>query len=571
MKALHLTYRFGTEVVGGAEHYMRMLSRALVQLGVTVDLWTTRTESLPAISRFGVRWDNTIGVRRESVDGIRVRRYTTVNLPRAAVWLGDRVLAGRWRREEEALPEEAVSAPGGAWVGAGWHGPERHGSETMRWTGRRARIVIQDRGVQEVFFEARCPRRMRGRFEAEGGFGGPLEVAADWRRYRFPGTGTDGMRGEIILERSWRARSDPRRLGIAVRNLGYVAGGLEKLVDLDDDQRGRLRRDRRAWIARLMARAGDRPWLFEALFFLLRAPISPGLLFHLHRDIRKYDVVLAQMVPYSTLNYAVHFGRKHGVPVVLLPHFHSDDDFYHLRHYYHAFRAADLVLAFSDFQKELFSKIGARAEVVGGGGVDDREFAEGGQEAGREFRRRLGVDDEPLVLFVGRKCASKRYDLLIKAVDRLNDRLPCRLVMIGPDEDGEPITSRNVRWLGRQPRDVVVAAYRACDVFAMLSESESFGMVFLEAWMAKKPVVGNRGCTAVAELIDEGRDGLLCDGEGECAERIAELLRDRDRARRMGERGFEKVMREFTWDAIARKVAGFYGTVAGRGRGRDGE
>jgi glycosyltransferase involved in cell wall biosynthesis len=94
-------------------------------------------------------------------------------------------------------------------------------------------------------------------------------------------------------------------------------------------------------------------------------------------------------------------------------------------------------------------------------------------------------------------------------------------------------------------------------------------MVFLEAWMAKKPVIGNRACTAVAELIDDGRDGLLCGDEVECAERISEVLRDRARARRMGENGFAKVVREFTWESIARKVGTFYEAVAG-GRRRDG-
>ena len=83
MKALHLTYRFGRDVIGGAEHYMYMLSRTLARVGVEVDLWTTRTASLPPISRFGVRWDNAIQARRESLDGMNVCRYTTRSTVRA--------------------------------------------------------------------------------------------------------------------------------------------------------------------------------------------------------------------------------------------------------------------------------------------------------------------------------------------------------------------------------------------------------------------------------------------------------------------------------------------------------
>jgi glycosyltransferase involved in cell wall biosynthesis len=211
-------------------------------------------------------------------------------------------------------------------------------------------------------------------------------------------------------------------------------------------------------------------------------------------------------------------------------------------------------------QQAFFDELGARSEVVAGGGVDPAEFR-GTAASGHAFRKRHGIEDVPLILFVGRKSGSKRYDVLIKAVDLLNEHLRCKLVMIGPDEDGRPIASSNVIYLGRQARAVVLAAYHAADVFAMLSESESFGIVFLEAWMAKKPVVGNRACAAVADLIAEGKDGFLCGDELECAERIAELILDRRLAQRLGDNGYEKVMSAYTWDAIGRKVASIYAHV----------
>lgn len=432
MKALHLTYRFGGDVVGGAEHYMDRLSRALAGAGVEVDVWTTRTRGLPPIARFGVRWDNARPRRGERVDGFDVRRYTTVNLPGPLARFFDRLLTARWRREE--------------------------------------------RGAAQ------------------------------------PGLG----------------------------------------------------RPREAWIAHLSTRALARPWLFEALFFLLRAPLAPAMLWDLAMKIGRYDVVLAQMTPFSTVNYAVAFGARRGVPVVLLPHFHTDDDFYHLRHYYHAFRRAAAVLAASPSQKTFFEGLGARAEVIAGGGVDPAEFRDDDDAIGT-FRRRFGLEKIPLVLFVGRKAPSKRYDLLVQAVDFLNAHVACKLVMVGPDEDGRPIASANVVYLGRQERGVVLDAYRAADVFAMMSESESFGMVFLEAWMAGKPVIGNRACSAVADLIADGQDGFLCGDALECAEKIAALILDGGLARRLGERGHDKAMRDYTWDAIGEKVTAIYARVSGEG------
>jgi glycosyltransferase involved in cell wall biosynthesis len=564
VKALHLTYRFGRDIVGGAEHYMYMLSRNLVGRGIDVDLWTTRTARLPAIARFGVRWDNAVGPGRERVDGIDVSRYATFNLPPPVVRALDRSLAAQWRREE-ALPTPALLAPGGAYLDAGWYPLETHGPLTMRWTEGCAGLVIRDRDVSEVSFEAMCPRPLEGRFEVDGELRGIFGATEAWKRYRFPTTGGDPITARIVLGATWQPAGDPRRLGIAVRSLSYTAGGRDKAVDLADDRTRLLRRDRPAWVAHLQARAMARPWISEAAFGLLRAPLAPGMLWALERKIETYDVVLAQMTPYSTVNYAVHFGRKHGVPVVLLPHFHLEDDFYHLRHYYRAFGEAATVLAASDVQRAFFEGLGATSTTVGGGGVDPAEFRDS-EGAGRAFRQRLGLGDVPLILFVGRKSGPKRYDALVRAVDILNEHVPCRLVMIGPDEDGRPIASSNVVYLGRQERSVVIAAYHAADVFAMMSESESFGIVFLEAWMAGKPVVGSRACAAVADLIADGKDGFLCDDELDCVERIAELILDRRLAAQLGQAGYEKVMTGYTWDAIGGKVATLYATLAGDGR-----
>ncbi len=569
MKALHLTYRFGRDVIGGAEHYMLMLSRALVRAGVDVDLWATRTARLPPIARFGVRWDNALPQETERVDGIDVRRYTTVNLPPALVRLADRWLTARWRREERQA-HGLAPLPGTGGLGAGWHPPETYGPLVMRWTEGRADVTVHDREVSEITFEAMCPMAIGGRLEVNGRVAGVFRTTEGWTRHRFPVDGSDAVSGRIVLDRTWQPAADPRRLGIAIRSLAYTSRGQEKSVDLHDDDLQRLRRDREAWIAHLTATARRRPWVFEALFFLLRAPLAPRLFVDLATALRRHHVVLAQMTPYSTLNYAIAAAARPGVPVVLLPHFHTDDDFYHLRHYYHAFRRAAVVLAFSPSQKAYFERLGARAEVVGGGGVDPAEFR-GLDGSGRAFRKRLGLEDVPLILFVGRKSHSKRYDLVIKAVDALHAHLGCKLVMVGPDEDGEPIASPNVVYLGRQERAVVLEAYDAADVFVLMSESESFGMVFLEAWMARKPVIGNRACSAVADLIAEGDDGFVCADAFDCAERVAELIVDRPLARRLGENGYAKVMREYTWDAIGRKVAAIYETVASDARARRGE
>ncbi|MGH3739624.1 MAG: glycosyltransferase, partial [Micromonosporaceae bacterium] len=115
------------------------------------------------------------------------------------------------------------------------------------------------------------------------------------------------------------------------------------------------------------------------------------------------------------------------------------------------------------------------------------------------FRARYGLRaDQPMVLFVGRVNREKGVDLLISAFARLLQTRPdARLVLIGAVYEQ--------RWLsgllesagvadqtvltGQQHPDVVAAAYRAADLFAFPSRTDTQGLVLQEAALAGLPIV----------------------------------------------------------------------------------
>jgi glycogen synthase len=106
---------------------------------------------------------------------------------------------------------------------------------------------------------------------------------------------------------------------------------------------------------------------------------------------------------------------------------------------------------------------------------------------------------------------------------------------------------------------VKLDAYAAADVFAMPSRTDSFGIVYLEAWCYGVPVVGARA-GGVPDVIDEGKDGLLVrfgDVE-ELAGAVGRLLGDRKEARRLGANGRARVVRELTWDHKYAQVRAVY-------------
>jgi glycosyltransferase involved in cell wall biosynthesis len=101
--------------------------------------------------------------------------------------------------------------------------------------------------------------------------------------------------------------------------------------------------------------------------------------------------------------------------------------------------------------------------------------------------------------------------------------------------------------------------YADCDIFVLPSKIESFGIVFLEAWMCGKPVIGCR-TGPVASVVSEGQDGLLVpygDAE-ELSKAITRLLADEGLRRKLGHNGREKVLRQYTWDRIVSKVESIY-------------
>jgi glycosyltransferase involved in cell wall biosynthesis len=313
-------------------------------------------------------------------------------------------------------------------------------------------------------------------------------------------------------------------------------------------------------------RAVERPIIYDFMMLLARGPHSVRLSARLLRTIRNYDVVLVGFVPFALTWHVLAAARILRRPAVLLALFHPDDLYHHFKAIYWCFNHADAILAQTSYSVELFAHRFPRSTPIAAGvGVDLAEFT-GGEARGAAFRRRYGLERNKIVLLVGRKEYFKRYDLAIRAVELADDDR-VRLVMIGRDVDGQPITSPRVTYLGEMPRQSVVDAYHACDVLMLPSESESFGWVLLEAWACGKPVIGNRRCAPVSAVISEGEDGYLCMDAAEMAQRIGQLTCRPDLAQRLGQAGFEKTAANYTWDVIGRKVADLYTRLAAaRGR-----
>ncbi len=249
--------------------------------------------------------------------------------------------------------------------------------------------------------------------------------------------------------------------------------------------------------------------------------------------------------------------RRRGAPWIAVPLLHLGwERFYTMRHQLDLLREARMVLAQTSRDRAFLLERGLLASQVhiAGPGVNP---ADGEGADGERFRQKYGIDG-PVILSLGTLSYNKGTHHLVAAARRLWDaghRLT--LILIGPEQENVrpileqlPAKSRPCcRHLGQLSEEEKWDAVDAADVVALPSRTESFGIVFLEAWTLGKPVIGARS-GAVPKVIDDGVDGLLVEfGDvAGLAEALSELLDNPTLAIEMGRCGREKVRQAYTWD-----------------------
>lgn len=155
-------------------------------------------------------------------------------------------------------------------------------------------------------------------------------------------------------------------------------------------------------------------------------------------------------------------------------------------------------------------------------------------------RRALGIDqDDAVMLFVGRIQRLKGLELAVCSARSLVSSLdrPLSFIVVGggsgPGGEEELERVRGlvetldlgscVRFVGPRPHRALPAFYRAADVLAVSSYSESFGLAALEAHACGTPVVGT-AVGGLSYIVRDGQSGHLLEERDPAA--FAERMRD---------------------------------------------
>jgi glycosyltransferase involved in cell wall biosynthesis len=188
-------------------------------------------------------------------------------------------------------------------------------------------------------------------------------------------------------------------------------------------------------------------------------------------------------------------------------------------------------------------------------GVDAARFTPT-EEASREGPVRF--------VFVGRLVRQKGLDVLLEALSRLPRQACFEVAIIGDGPLKAELTAMAarlslvevVRFLGWVSRADMPEVLRRADAFVFPSRDEGMPNAVLEA-MASGLAVAATAIAGNEELVEDGRTGFLVPPEdvAALAEVLTRLAGDRNLCWRLGRAGREKVVRDYSWRAVAEAYA----------------
>ena len=231
-----------------------------------------------------------------------------------------------------------------------------------------------------------------------------------------------------------------------------------------------------------------------------------------------------------------------------------------------AIKKCEYYISNTDYEKQRLIELGVDAEkiVTVGVGVEMKSFENGDRNY---FRQQLNIkDDEILIAYVGRIESTKSIGVLIDAMQLVlkeNNKIKLAIagyannyldVLINKLNQFSNEQKQSIHFLTNISADRKNDLYYAMDILCLPSISESFGMVFLEAWSCKKPVIGT-SIGAVKCVVNDGVDGLLAipGNVKDLAEKILQLSSDTALQQTFGINGFNKTKELYTWEVITKK------------------
>ena len=540
-RVLYVAYRYTSPPQGGAEVNIEKFINALGHSGhFDVDVVAPEISGIHNHMRFSETYSfDSACSAPVDIPNVRFARFPA-DVPEQI--LIDRCLRDAWRaqpRFERAVSQRLVNGYATTGLAWGWGYPEGKVGFASRWAFAECGIFLANTTKLQVDGYTPAPVVITAMSRNEV-VGGPWAVENNFR------LNFQADAGELEFHTSASVqKNDPRPIGFLVTKLTVA----DKAIDLSAQTLAQLHLPGMAseMSFQILDQAAEETRVAQNVRLTDgRGPWSASLERFIEDHVAEYDLVVTHNNVFRPAVVAIEEAKKQGVPSILIPHAHLDDDFYHFPDLLESAQNASLVLAVPKVACDFLASKGCNVCYLPAGCDSQEEFTSQDVESFRQ----IYPSDRPFILVLGRKAGAKGYRKIIDAVEQLNlDGLSLHVVLIGPDDDGVQVNTPNASYLGRQPRNVVRGALKSCFALCNMSTSESFGIVLLEAWLAGKPVIVNKNCAAFHDMAVDGENALMVGGT-ELARAIRTLIKQPELQARLANAG-KSVAIQFDWAGIS--------------------
>ena len=272
-------------------------------------------------------------------------------------------------------------------------------------------------------------------------------------------------------------------------------------------------------------------------------PFSPQLWNELLLKEINYDLIYVTSFPHDHIIPAYIAAKKWNIPIIITPLMHQEfPEMYLTATKLTMLNSSDAIFVLSESEKKILINQG----------IDNNKISmiKPALDIISDEKHDKDFSTVKKVVFIGSKSFVKGIIHLIEAMKKVwKNRNDVVLVLIGPDtiefneyfkklpnKIQKKIIDKNIT--STKERNNILSS---CDMLVLPSKSESFGLVYFEAWLFEKPVIG---CNVlpISEIIEDKKNGLLVEfgNVKKLSDAINFLLDNPSICKKYGANGLEK-------------------------------
>ena len=305
----------------------------------------------------------------------------------------------------------------------------------------------------------------------------------------------------------------------------------------------------------------------------------PWLDFKLKKFLKenRFDIIHIHS-PFTMCSFFTKYGKKHNIPTIFTFHTKYKEDFkrdikfkciqnFMMRYILKNINRADYVWTVSNGAKDCLQEYGYKKPVKVIRNGTDLVYPKNSERLIDVINRKYNLNNDEIVfLSVGRIVENKNLQLALSALKTVaDDGFKFKYLIVGSGNfetklkeivDNYGLTDYVIFTGKILDREELSAHYLRANLFIFPSTFDTASLAPIEAAAMKLPTLMNKGCST-AEIINDDVNGYLAEESPVAwAEKIKEIITNKDKLVSMKEKTYSQVYR--TWDSVAVEVIDNY-------------